>query len=212
MICPKCGSNAVDVQLMQENAGSQTITKTKSKYKEKGHGCLWWLLIGWWWWMVDLFLWIFIFPIRLLFQIFKKKKYVGDSTSSSTTINRTSYRSMAICRNCGNHWDASNTPAYAPRPQERQTASQTTRATIPEVTREEDMSAKAQRIADTLHDSDCTQALILALLNEKTFSVEEVKKHSGYDEARAQAVMQRIENSGMVTKRMVGRFVILTWV
>ncbi len=47
MVCPKCGSENVDVNVQQENNGSTTISKTKSKYKEKGHGCLWWLLVGW---------------------------------------------------------------------------------------------------------------------------------------------------------------------
>lgn len=58
--CPKCGSNKIDFQIQQE---TKTIIKTKSRYKEKGHGFLWWLLIGWWWWIVDLFLWFFCFSL-----------------------------------------------------------------------------------------------------------------------------------------------------
>ena len=102
--CPKCGGTNIDVQVHQENVGGNTITKTKSKYKQKGHGCLWWLCIGWWWWMVDLMLWICIFPIRLLAQLFKKKKYVGTSTSVSSTKNEINYRTVYLCKSCGHCW------------------------------------------------------------------------------------------------------------
>lgn len=103
--CPKCGGHNVDTQVHQENMGKSTITKTKSKYKQKGHGCLWWVVFGWWWWIVDLMLWISIFPIRLLAQLFKKKKYVGDSTSVSTTKNHIKYRTVYLCKSCGHHWE-----------------------------------------------------------------------------------------------------------
>ena len=87
MICPKCGNDNVSVQTMSENLGTSTVTKTKSKYKEKGHGILWWLCIGWWWWMVDLCIWIVAFFPRLILRLFaapfKKKKYTGSSTTVS---------------------------------------------------------------------------------------------------------------------------------
>lgn len=108
MFCPVCGSEDIGQQVFQENAGSTTITQTTSKYKESGHGCLWWLLIGWWWWMVDLFLWIFAFWPRLILKLFaspfKKKKYKGTSTSVSKTINDVSYRTVCVCKNCGHTW------------------------------------------------------------------------------------------------------------
>lgn len=104
-ICPKCNCTNVEVQIYQEHASSQTITKTKSKYKEKGHGCLWWLLIGWWWCFIDIFLWITLFIPRLLIRIFKKKKYVGKSTSVSSTTNQITYRSVFLCKGCGYHWE-----------------------------------------------------------------------------------------------------------
>ena len=103
--CPKCGSNNVDSQVFQENTGSATVTRTKSKYKQTGHGCLWWLLIGWWWWIVDLLLWMFFFVPRLLIQIFKKKKYKGESISTTVTSNELRYKTMFICKNCGEHWE-----------------------------------------------------------------------------------------------------------
>lgn len=102
--CPRCGSTNVNSQIFQENLGSSSVTNTRSKYKEKGHGCLWWLLIGWWWWIVDLCLWIFLFFPRLLIQLFKKKKYTGSSKSVSTTRNQISYRSVFLCNDCGNSW------------------------------------------------------------------------------------------------------------
>jgi len=103
--CPHCGGNNVDMQVHQENIGGHTVVKTKSKYKQKGHGCLWWLCIGWWWWMVDLMLWICIFPARLIAQLFKKKKYVGKSTSVSTTKNNIKYKTVYLCKSCGHHWE-----------------------------------------------------------------------------------------------------------
>lgn len=105
MTCPKCGSENVTTQTFQENRGSTTITKTKSKYKEKGHGCLWWLCIGWWWWIVDLLLWIFLFVPRFCVQLFKKKKYKGKSKSVSTTVNDVSYTTVCLCGDCGNRWN-----------------------------------------------------------------------------------------------------------
>ncbi len=105
MRCPKCGSPNVDVQLYQENQGGETVTRTTSKYREKGHGCLWWLLIGWWWWIVDLLLWIFVFPFRFLVQLFKKKKYVGNSTTVSSTNCQIRYKTVHLCKSCGHHWE-----------------------------------------------------------------------------------------------------------
>lgn len=104
MVCPKCGSEQIDVQVVQENLGGKTITRTKSKYKEKRHGLIWWLCIGWWWWIIDLMLWICIFPIRFLVQIFKKKKYVGSSNTISATKNKIQYRSVCVCKSCGHNW------------------------------------------------------------------------------------------------------------
>lgn len=104
-VCPKCGSTDVEIQMHQETTGSTTVTKSKSKYKEKGHGCLWWLCIGWWWWIIDLCLWICAFIPRLLVKVFKKKKYKGKSTSVAHTENHVVYKSVCLCKNCGNHWE-----------------------------------------------------------------------------------------------------------
>ena len=108
LFCPKCGSEDIAKQVFQENLGSKTVTNTTSRYKEQGHGCLWWLLIGWWWWAVDLFLWFFAFIPRLILRLFaapfKKKKYKGKSTSVSETVNEIRYRTVCTCQRCGNTW------------------------------------------------------------------------------------------------------------
>ena len=108
MVCPKCGSENVLVQTVSENIGSTTVSKTKSKYKEKGHGFIWWITIGWWWWIVDLFLWFFAFLPRLILRLFaapfKKKKYKGSSTTVSQSTNHIRYKTICTCQNCGNHW------------------------------------------------------------------------------------------------------------
>ena len=108
MNCPKCGSGDVSVNTFQEDHGSVTTARTTSKYKEKGHGCLWWLTIGWWWWIVDLLSWIFFFIPRLILRLFaapfKKKRYRGTSSTVSTTVNNISYQTVCTCQNCGYHW------------------------------------------------------------------------------------------------------------
>ena len=106
-VCPDCGGIDVDCQVFQENLGGSTVTKTESRYKQKGHGCLWWLIIGWWWWIVDLCLWVFFFIPRLLIQIFKRKKYKGSSTSVSVTTNKIEYKTIFFCKSCGNRWERS---------------------------------------------------------------------------------------------------------
>ena len=108
MNCPRCGSGNINVNTFQENQGSVTTSRTKSKYKEKGHGLIWWLLIGWWWWIVDLLSWIFFFIPRLILKLFampfKKKKYTGRSSTISTTVNNVVYKTICTCQNCGHSW------------------------------------------------------------------------------------------------------------
>lgn len=109
MVCPKCQSENVRVDTFQEQQGGKTITKTRSKYKEKGHGLFWWLFIGWWWWAVDLCMWfLFFFPrliLRLFAAPFKKKTYVGESTAVSKTDNKIAYKTICVCQNCGHRWN-----------------------------------------------------------------------------------------------------------
>lgn len=99
IVCPKCRSNNIDFQVQQE---TKTITKTKSKYREKRHGFFWWVFIGSWWWMIDLFLWIFLFLPRVLLHIGRKRKYVGGSKTVSK--DKVKYRTICVCQNCGYNW------------------------------------------------------------------------------------------------------------
>ncbi len=112
MICPKCGSQNVSVQVFQENTGSVTKTHTKYKFKEKGHGIIWWIAVGWWWCIIDFFSWfLFFFPrllLRLFSSPFKKKKYVGNSTGKEITKNKIKYKQICICQSCGHQFKAQN--------------------------------------------------------------------------------------------------------
>lgn len=61
MICPICRNENIEVKTFQEQAGSTQFQHTTSKYKEKGHGVVWWLFVGWWWLFVDITLWLCFF-------------------------------------------------------------------------------------------------------------------------------------------------------
>lgn len=106
LVCPHCGSDDISIDTFQENLGTSTVSNQSFKVKQKGHGLLWWLFIGWWWWIIDLCLWIFVFPLRLLAQIFKKKKYKGTATTVSQSINEVVYKKVLTCRSCGHSWTA----------------------------------------------------------------------------------------------------------
>ena len=73
MNCPKCGSENVTSQTFQENLGTSTISKTKSKTKTVGHGVLYWIFLGWWIWLPKLIHWIIAFPYMLILRLFRKK-------------------------------------------------------------------------------------------------------------------------------------------
>lgn len=104
LYCPRCGSFAVFTQVVQEQQGTQAVTKTKATYKQKRHGLFWWLLIGWWWWIVEIVLWVFAFPFRLAAGLLKKKKYVKKEVSATTSTNRIAYKKVCTCQQCGNVW------------------------------------------------------------------------------------------------------------
>lgn len=82
MICPKCRSNNVNVQIINQTS-----------LKEKHHGLFWWLLIGWWWVPVK---WFFLFIPALIVKIFAPKKYKLKNKVVS----------MCVCQHCGHTWKA----------------------------------------------------------------------------------------------------------
>lgn len=80
MICPKCGSDNVNVQVVSE-----------TKLKIKRHGLIYWLLIGWW---LNLILWIFWTIPMLIFTLFRPRRYTM----------KTKHQSVWVCQSCGKHW------------------------------------------------------------------------------------------------------------
>ncbi len=81
MLCPKCGSNNVNVQVINE-----------VYLKNKHQGCLWWLFIGCWW---VPFKWLVLTVPAIILKIFGRKK--------QKVINKN--RSTAVCQNCGYRWN-----------------------------------------------------------------------------------------------------------
>lgn len=80
MKCPKCGSENVTVQVVNE-----------TELKEKKHGFLWWLCVGWYWVPLK---WLFLFFPALIVKIFAPKKY--------KTVNH--QKKIAVCHECGKSW------------------------------------------------------------------------------------------------------------
>jgi len=77
MTCPKCKSESVTVQAV-------AITKNKGK------GCIYWLIIGWW---LEPLLWIFLTIPMLLCALFGGKRV------------KTKVKNVAVCQACGNRWN-----------------------------------------------------------------------------------------------------------
>ena len=82
MTCPKCKSENVTVQIVNE---TQIVTKH--------HGILWWICIGWWWVPIK---WILLTIPALFAAIFigKRKKIKNIQ------------KKVYVCQNCGNSWNA----------------------------------------------------------------------------------------------------------
>ena len=80
MVCPKCGSENVKVQVV-----------TEQKLVDQHHGILWWLFIGWWWLFVK---WLVFTLPALLIALFKPKRRQIKQK----------HVSRAVCQNCGNSW------------------------------------------------------------------------------------------------------------
>lgn len=81
MKCPKCNSENINVQMV-----------TNTQLKNKHHSIIYWLLIGWW---LHPLLWFFLTLPMILAKLFghKKQKIVQN------------HKSMAVCQNCGHHWN-----------------------------------------------------------------------------------------------------------
>lgn len=107
MICPKCGSTAVSVQMV-----------TNTTLQRAGHGLVWWLVVGWWWVLVK---WFFFTFLALLAKIFAPKRYKIT----------TEHRSVCVCQHCGYSGDAAEFSAPEPSPEAVVRESRTTDFTAP---------------------------------------------------------------------------------
>lgn len=80
MICPKCNSNNVNIQVVNE-----------VKIKNAHHSIWWWILLGWWWIPIK---WLCFTLFALIIKIFSHKK--------QKAVNKTVKK--AVCQNCGHTW------------------------------------------------------------------------------------------------------------
>lgn len=78
MYCPKCSSDRVTVQAVNE------ITEKRKK------GLVYWLLIGWWW---EPLAWLFLTIPKIIIAIFGNKKKT-----------KSVMKSYAVCQKCGYRW------------------------------------------------------------------------------------------------------------
>lgn len=81
MVCKKCGSQNVTVQVV-----------TETKVKEKKHGILWWICVGWWWIPIK---WLVFTLPAILGKLFGKSKYKVTTKT----------RKIAVCNDCGKSWN-----------------------------------------------------------------------------------------------------------
>ncbi len=81
MVCPKCGSEDGNVQVV-----------TETKLIEKHHGIFWWVFIGWW---RLFFKWVFLTLPALIVKLFSSKKYKAKTTQHS----------VCVCQSCGHRWE-----------------------------------------------------------------------------------------------------------
>lgn len=85
MKCQKCGSENVNVQLVN-----------KQEFKIEKHSLIWWLIVGWWWIPIKWFVlyiilgWLVI-PFKMLLP--KKKNLINTVEGHK------------VCNNCGHHWN-----------------------------------------------------------------------------------------------------------
>ncbi len=84
MECPKCGSNNVNVSVINE---THLVKEEKKK-----HGVIWWVCIGWWW--IPVWWLCFTLP-ALIISLFKKNK------KKVVNVQQT----ICVCQNCANKWN-----------------------------------------------------------------------------------------------------------
>lgn len=80
MTCPKCGSDNVMIQALNE-----------TQLKRKHHSIWWWIFIGWWW--VPL-MWIVFWWFKLIIKVFRIEH------KPNKIVNQTVKK--GVCQSCGN--------------------------------------------------------------------------------------------------------------
>ena len=81
MKCPKCGSDNVNVQVINE-----------VEIKNKRHNILWWIFVGIWWIPIK---WLFFTLPALILKLFGHKKQKVKNIQ----------KTMCTCQQCGNTWE-----------------------------------------------------------------------------------------------------------
>lgn len=80
VICKKCGSNKVDIQMVE-----------RTQIKRKKKTLLYWIAFGW---LIEIMLWFFLTVPKLIFELFKPSRYKV----------KTKLEKIAVCQNCGYSW------------------------------------------------------------------------------------------------------------
>ena len=80
MNCPKCGSNNVNIQVINE-----------VKLVTKHHGIIWWIFVSWWWIPIK---WLVLTVPALFATIFIGKRKKAKNIR----------KKLYVCQNCGNTW------------------------------------------------------------------------------------------------------------
>jgi DNA-directed RNA polymerase subunit M/transcription elongation factor TFIIS len=83
MKCRKCGSEDVRVEFVQEQRMKEKKRKT----------FLYWVTVGW---FVEPMLWFFLTMPKLIWELFKPRKYKMTTKTQK----------MAVCQSCGHSWKA----------------------------------------------------------------------------------------------------------
>ncbi len=81
MVCPKCNSNNVNTNVINE------VT-----LKNQHHGIIWWLFVGWWWVPIK---WIVFTLPALIVALFGHKK--------QKAVNK--QKTVCVCQECGYRWN-----------------------------------------------------------------------------------------------------------
>ena len=82
MVCSKCGSEKVSVQVFNE-----------ASEVHQHHSVVWWFFVGWWWIPTK---WLFLAIPAAIFKVFGK----GRRKTVYTT------KTVFACQDCGNTWSS----------------------------------------------------------------------------------------------------------